>query len=256
MASPWTNLSVGWAEPPEAGRVPRPRRYRCRSRHGTHLNPPAAALPSSRWPARSAAGAAARISPSYARQRPRRIRPRKPTRSAAVCAITAASGRNAACSLFRSASVLIDLLVRRDVCDQVRALRSSCSARRQRPPGLAGPASDDDLPLPQVDVARLGVLRVVADRGWPRAGCPVAPRRRPGGRPGFGPSPPGLTAADSKCMGARGWTAVAENHRDGDQSDGGEKPGQDRGSLQAATAVRRFSAAPARAAAVRRVAQR
>ena len=35
------------------------------------------------------------------------------------------------------------LLVRRDVCDQVPALRSSCSARRQRPPGLAGPASDE-----------------------------------------------------------------------------------------------------------------
>src|SRR5215472_14142436 len=147
------------------------------------------------------------------------------------------------------------LLVRRDVCDQVRALRSSCSARRQRPPGLAGPASDDDLPLPQVDVAMLGVLRVVADRGQPRAGCPVAasaswwpPRPRP--------FAPGLTAADSKCVGARGRTAVAENHRDGDDSDGGEKPGQDRGSLQAATAVRRFSAAPARAAAVRRAAQR
>src|SRR5215472_5469733 len=83
------------------------------------------------------------------------------------------------------------LLVRGDVCDQVRALRSSCSARRQRPPGLAGPASDDDLPLPLVDVARLGVLRVVADRGQPRAGCPVAARWRPGGRPGLGPSPRG-----------------------------------------------------------------
>ena len=83
------------------------------------------------------------------------------------------------------------LLVRRDVCDQVRALRSSCSARRQRPPWLARPASDDDLPLPQVDVARLGVLRVVADRGQPRAGCSVAARRRLGGRPGLGPSPRG-----------------------------------------------------------------
>src|SRR5215813_8119985 len=118
------------------------------------------------------------------------------------------------------------------------------------------PASDDDLPLPQVDVARLGVLRVVADRGQPRAGCPVAARRRPGGRPGLGPSPPGLTAADSKCMGARGWTAVAENHRDGDQSNGSNKPDQDYGSLQATTVVQRLSAASAIAAPVWRVAQR
>src|ERR1700745_1146614 len=87
----------------------------------------------------------------------------------------------------------------------------------------------------------------------------ATPSRMPGGRapaawwpPRPRPFAPGLTAADSKCMGARGRTAVAENHRDGDQSDGGEKPGQDRGSLQAATAVRRFSAASARAVAVRR----
>ena len=70
------------------------------------------------------------------------------------------------------------------------------------------------------------------------------------------PAALGLSKDPFHMHGARGRTAVAENHRDGDQSDGGEKPGQDRGSLQAATAVRRFSAAPARAAAVRRVAQR
>jgi hypothetical protein len=90
-----------------------------------------------------------------------------------------------------------------------------------------------------------GVLRVVADRGQPRAGCPVAARRGSWWPPRPRPFAQGLTAADSECMGACGRTAVAENHRDGDQSDGSEKPGQDRGSLQAATAVRRFSAAPA-----------
>jgi len=59
-------------------------------------------------------------------------------------------------------------------------------------PGLLAPASDDDLLLPQVDVATVRVLWVVADHGQlPRAGCSVAARRRSGGRPGRGHSPRG-----------------------------------------------------------------
>ena len=58
--------------------------------------------------------------------------------------------------------------------------------------------------------------------------------------------PPGrLTSADSECVGAWGGSAAAEDHRDSDHDDGGEKPGQHRGSLQAAVAVRRLC--PARA---------
>jgi DNA-binding CsgD family transcriptional regulator len=54
-----------------------------------------------------------------------------------------------------------------------------------------------------------------------------------------------LTSADPEGLGAWGWTAAAEDHRDGDHGDGGEKPGQDHSSPQAAVAVRRLS--PARA---------
>jgi hypothetical protein len=67
---------------------------------------------------------------------------------------------------------------------------------------------------------------------------------------------PGADPADSKCTGARCRTTVAENHRDGDQGNGSDKPDQDYGSLQAATVVRRLSAASAMAAPVWRVAQR
>jgi hypothetical protein len=64
-----------------------------------------------------------------------------------------------------------------------------------------GPADDSQGPG-ELDPVRVGpgcggrgagqgVLRVVADRGQPRAGCPVAARRLPGGRPSRGPSAPG-----------------------------------------------------------------
>ncbi len=58
------------------------------------------------------------------------------------------------------------------------------------------------------------------------------------------------------CVGARARTAAADNHRDGDHSDGGEKPDQDGGLLRAATAMQRLSPARAWPAAARMVAQR
>src|SRR5262245_17668899 len=69
------------------------------------------------------------------------------------------------------------------------------------------------------------------------------PLARPAaGGPGRRMLMPGLPAQPALSR-----TIAAENHRDGDQSDGSDKPDQDRGYLQTATVVRRFPAAPARA---------
>jgi hypothetical protein len=65
------------------------------------------------------------------------------------------------------------------------------------------------------------------------------------GEPATSLDPGRLTCADSECVGAWGWPAAAEEHRDGDHGDGGEKPGQHRGSLQAAVAMRRLYPAQA-----------